>query len=180
MQLHEKIVYYRKKNGLSQEALAEKIGVSRQAVSKWETGDALPEITKLKALAQCFGVTVDFLVDDGLEEPPEYDAPVYEPVNRANIFDDALDTVEERAVPFIKKYAWVGGILLAFIGAMLLARGVIGIATTLGVAGQFGAAGMLGVAAPTLLGATLSAVFGLILPVALLAAGVIIFKKFKP
>ena len=60
MKLHEKITAYRKKCGLSQETLAEKIGVSRQAVSKWETGDALPEITKLKALADCFGVTVDF------------------------------------------------------------------------------------------------------------------------
>ena len=49
MKLYEKITLYRKKNGLSQEELAEKIGVSRQAVSKWETGDALPEITKLKA-----------------------------------------------------------------------------------------------------------------------------------
>ena len=60
MKLYEKITLYRKKNGLSQEELAEKIGVSRQAVSKWETGDALPEITKLKALADTFNVTVDF------------------------------------------------------------------------------------------------------------------------
>ena len=68
MKLYEKITLYRKKNGLSQEELAEKIGVSRQAVSKWETGDALPEITKLKALAETFNVTVDFLLDDEKEE----------------------------------------------------------------------------------------------------------------
>ena len=68
MKLHEKIIVYRKKCGLSQETLAEKIGVSRQAVSKWETGDALPEITKLKALADCFGVTVDFLLDENTDE----------------------------------------------------------------------------------------------------------------
>ena len=44
MNLAGKILYRRKKAGLSQEALAEKLGVSRQAVSKWETGDAVPEL----------------------------------------------------------------------------------------------------------------------------------------
>ncbi|WP_312461371.1 helix-turn-helix transcriptional regulator, partial [Proteiniclasticum sp.] len=44
MKLNEKIFYLRKKEGYSQEALAEKLGVSRQAVSKWENGDADPEI----------------------------------------------------------------------------------------------------------------------------------------
>ena len=43
MKLPEKILYCRKRAGLSQEALAERLGVSRQAVSKWETGEALPE-----------------------------------------------------------------------------------------------------------------------------------------
>ena len=43
MKLSEKILYCRKRAGLSQEALAERLGVSRQAVSKWETGEALPE-----------------------------------------------------------------------------------------------------------------------------------------
>ena len=52
MKLHEKIYSQRKLKGLSQEVLAEKLGVSRQAVSKWETGEALPEITKLKGLAE--------------------------------------------------------------------------------------------------------------------------------
>ena len=47
MKLSEKIYACRKKAGLSQEALAERIGVSRQAISKWETGEASPEISKL-------------------------------------------------------------------------------------------------------------------------------------
>ena len=51
MKLSDKIWVCRKKAGLSQEALAEKIGVSRQAISKWETGEAAPEITKLPLLA---------------------------------------------------------------------------------------------------------------------------------
>lgn len=68
--LHEKIIQCRRKCGLSQEALGEAVGVSRQAVSKWETGDAIPEVTKLVALADVFGVSVDYLVRDG-EYPGE-------------------------------------------------------------------------------------------------------------
>lgn len=52
----------RKKNGLSQEELADKLGVSRQAVSKWERGEALPDIENLIALAKLYGVSLDDLV----------------------------------------------------------------------------------------------------------------------
>ena len=68
MKLQEKILYCRKKAGLSQESLAERMGVSRQAVSKWETGEALPETGKLALLAKTFGVTTDWLLS---EEEPE-------------------------------------------------------------------------------------------------------------
>ncbi len=59
--LSEKIYTLRRKNGLSQEQLAEKIGVSRQAVSKWEGGLSTPELDKLKALSKCFQITMDEL-----------------------------------------------------------------------------------------------------------------------
>jgi len=68
MTLHEKIYELRKKNGLSQEALAESLGVSRQSVSKWETGEATPEVNKLLSLSKLFGVTTDYLLDDESEE----------------------------------------------------------------------------------------------------------------
>ena len=68
MRLHEKIYELRKKEGLSQEALAEKLGVSRQSVSKWETGEATPEVSKLLALSKVFAVTTDYLLDDESEE----------------------------------------------------------------------------------------------------------------
>ena len=55
MKLSEKILYSRKRAGLSQEALADMVGVSRQAVSKWETGEALPETAKLAALGAALG-----------------------------------------------------------------------------------------------------------------------------
>lgn len=69
MKLHEKIYDLRKKQGLSQEALAEQLGVSRQSISKWETGDAVPEVNKLVALSKLFGVTTDYLLCDEIEEP---------------------------------------------------------------------------------------------------------------
>lgn len=69
--LSEKIYTLRRKNGLSQEQLAEKIGVSRQAISKWETGISVPELEKLKALSTCFQVTIDELMGEQqiLEDP---------------------------------------------------------------------------------------------------------------
>ena len=56
--LSETIYRLRRQSGLSQEQLAEKIGVSRQAISKWEGGLSTPELEKLIALSACFGVTV--------------------------------------------------------------------------------------------------------------------------
>ncbi len=77
MKLHDKIYELRKKEGLSQEALAEKLGVSRQSVSKWETGEATPEVSKLLAISKLFGVTTDYLLDDEAEAPIN-DTPSFE------------------------------------------------------------------------------------------------------
>lgn len=64
MTLGEKITVLRKKHGLSQEDLAITLGVSRQAVSKWELGDATPDTDKIVALAEYFDVTTDWLLRD--------------------------------------------------------------------------------------------------------------------
>ena len=53
---------YRKKNGYTQDEIAEKLGVSRQAVAKWERGESVPDIESVVSLAGFFGVTVDVLV----------------------------------------------------------------------------------------------------------------------
>jgi len=76
MKLNEKILYYRKAAKLSQEELASRVGVSRQAVSKWELGDATPEVDKLLALSRAFGVTTDELLSEG--EPEELSRPLEE------------------------------------------------------------------------------------------------------
>ena len=67
MKLSEKIFNCRKKAGWSQEELASRLGVSRQAVSKWETGEAEPELGKLRLLAQVFDVSIDWLLSEEAE-----------------------------------------------------------------------------------------------------------------
>ena len=65
--LADKLQLLRKKNLLSQEELAEKLGISRQAVSKWESGQSLPDLNKLKAISKLYNVTIDSLVNDDNE-----------------------------------------------------------------------------------------------------------------
>lgn len=64
MRFEEKIVELRKQKGLSQEELAEQLGVSRQAVSRWELGNTMPDIPNLLQLCELFGVSADYLVRD--------------------------------------------------------------------------------------------------------------------
>ena len=64
MKLSEKIKTYRKTFDLSQEELAEKLNVSRQVITKWETEGGLPEISNLKALAELFNISIDYLLDE--------------------------------------------------------------------------------------------------------------------
>ncbi len=68
MILADKIIAMRKKNGWSQEELAEKLNVSRQSVSKWESAASIPDINKILELSKIFGVTTDYLLKDDLDE----------------------------------------------------------------------------------------------------------------
>lgn len=81
MILADKIIELRKKNGWSQEELAEKVGVSRQSVSKWEGALSVPDLDKILLMSQIFGVSTDYLLKDEFGEP-EYietkDAPAEE------------------------------------------------------------------------------------------------------
>lgn len=64
MQLMEKLQMLRKQNGYSQEQLADKLGIARQTVSKWETGQAVPELNGLILLSELYGVTIDRMVKE--------------------------------------------------------------------------------------------------------------------
>lgn len=62
----DKLIALRKKSGWSQEELAEKLGVTRQSVSKWEGAQSVPDIDKILQLSHLFGVTTDYLLKDEL------------------------------------------------------------------------------------------------------------------
>lgn len=68
MELKEKLVALRKEKGLTQSAVAEKLDVSRQAISRWESGIALPSTDNLKSLSALYGVPVDYLLNSDTEE----------------------------------------------------------------------------------------------------------------
>lgn len=155
MKLNEKIFYCRRKAGLSQEALAEKLGVSRQAVSKWETGDAVPEIGKLLALAKQFDVTTDWLLSE--DEPEEETKEEFIFGRKSEAFsyeEEQEDTVSsgERleqvagewidCVPgifrkLVKKFGWIAGVYIAAGGGMFTLFGVIAKAMVSGMTSSF-------------------------------------------
>ena len=70
MILADKIIEERKKYGWSQEELANKLGVSRQAVSKWESAGSIPDLQRILQMSELFGVTTDYLLKDEIEEAP--------------------------------------------------------------------------------------------------------------
>ena len=69
MNLAERILALRKARNLSQEELAEQVGVSRQAVGKWESGQSQPDLDKVIALSEFFGVSCDYLLKGGTPDP---------------------------------------------------------------------------------------------------------------
>ena len=69
MSLAKKMIELRKQNGLSQQDLADRLGVSRQAISRWETGAVQPLAGSVKSLAQVFQVSTDYLLNDDLDTP---------------------------------------------------------------------------------------------------------------
>ena len=71
MDLAEKIQKLRKQKGLSQEQLADKLGISRQSISKWEADQASPEIDKIVKLSEIFEVSTDYLLKDKSEQKSE-------------------------------------------------------------------------------------------------------------
>lgn len=77
MTLGEKIYRLRTEQGFSQETLGEKLGVSRQSVSKWETDQSVPELDKVVAISTIFGVSTDYLLKETVEmrEPQEAEHP---------------------------------------------------------------------------------------------------------
>ncbi|SHJ83892.1 helix-turn-helix domain-containing protein [Hespellia stercorisuis] len=72
MIISEKIMELRKQNGWSQEELAFQLGISRQSVSKWESGASIPDMERILKLSEIFGVTTDYLLKDDLKKEESY------------------------------------------------------------------------------------------------------------
>ena len=141
MKLNEKILYYRRRAKLSQEELAAMVGVSRQAVSKWELGDATPEVDRLLALARAFGVTTDELLDGGepSHDRKEAEAPREEP-HRTAAPDSPQEGNFEKTTGLIgrliRKYGWLAGVRIALSG---LGVTLVGALARWGFGAMFGA-----------------------------------------
>ncbi|MCM1103008.1 MAG: helix-turn-helix domain-containing protein [Clostridium sp.] len=71
MNFSEKLKEIRKNEGISQEQLAERIGVSRQAITKWETGKGLPDVENMMIIAEIFKTTIDELLMDSIKKEPQ-------------------------------------------------------------------------------------------------------------
>ncbi|MGN0995217.1 MAG: helix-turn-helix domain-containing protein, partial [Butyricicoccus sp.] len=136
MTIGERIAALRRGRELSQEALGEALGVSRQAISKWEADASLPEIDKLVALSRMFGVTVGELlgVEEARAEEPSQTAEQADP---GELTEQQVRMVEKIAARYIealpqpeprktnrKKWALlVAGVLLIIVGQFASVRG---------------------------------------------------------
>ena len=96
MIMADKIIRLRKKNGWSQEELADKLDVSRQAVSKWEAAQSVPNLDKILQLSDLFGVTTDYLLKDEIEDEEFTDNDDVSSVKKITLEDanKYLDTVK--------------------------------------------------------------------------------------
>lgn len=95
MILADKIIRLRKKNGWSQEELADKMNVSRQAVSKWEAAQTTPDLEKILQLGNLFGVTTDYLLKDELVDEEFVEGVDETPIRKISLAE-ANDYLEQR------------------------------------------------------------------------------------
>lgn len=118
MTLGEKIQELRRKNGMSQDMLAEMLDVSRQAVSKWERDEAVPETDKIIRIAKAFSVSTDYLL---LEEPPQ---PQPQPQPAAPQMPRHPST-GARIERFVRQHGYKAGYIMMAVGALVCVIGLL-------------------------------------------------------
>ncbi|MEG0177517.1 helix-turn-helix transcriptional regulator, partial [Anaerorhabdus sp.] len=100
MKFNEKLLQLRKEKGYSQEELAQKLGVSRQAISKWEVSDSYPEMENILEICKLFDVSMDYMLKEG-------------------VMRDKNDDVSNQS----KKYGFMLGTIICIIGLLFSAVG---------------------------------------------------------
>lgn len=131
MEFHERLYEVRKRAGMTQNDLAEKLDVSRQAVSRWEMGTAKPDFENLVAISNIFDVSIDYLLKGESVLTDAHDQPVEEPeqaevIGTKNIAEKlwlaAVITFVVLAVVFtLASGDWNSGIFTAIVATVALA-----------------------------------------------------------
>jgi len=131
MKLNEKILFCRKRMGLSQEALAQQLNTSRQAVSRWELGDTQPELNNIIALAKLFGVTTDWLLmEDGSSDEPLPEGDHFSQGKKESdeeTSDTWIDQLPGVIGRLFKRYGWMLGVYAAICGLMFMLFGGVSV-----------------------------------------------------
>ncbi len=106
MKLSEKILSLRKASNMSQEELADKLGVSRQAVSRWEVGSALPDASNILQLSKLFGVSADYLLND------DYKGEAPAPVKSKTVTSVAGTSVKKIIALCVAGFGFAGNFII--------------------------------------------------------------------
>lgn len=125
MILADKIIELRKKNGWSQEDLAEKLDVSRQAISKWESAQSIPDMNKILKMSDLFGVSTDFLLKDEYEVEPDRNDKAIEAVPAQDDECGLRSVSMEEATAFLdireRASRWISvGVMMCILSPVML------------------------------------------------------------
>lgn len=124
MILAEKIILLRKRNGWSQEELAEQLGISRQSVSKWELGASIPDLDKVLKMSKVFDVSTDYLLKDEIEEFPKAEVSVWDSVDTYENMEVRSVSMEE-ANEFMELTRKTSGKIAAAVAVLILSPTVL-------------------------------------------------------
>ncbi len=117
MEFNNKLYELRKQKGFSQEELANRLNVSRQTVSKWEVGDSTPDMEKLIAISDLFGISLDELILDKSPTPPTVVQSA-----KSEVYSEIKTDIKEKVLTDsnrkkVRKWLKIAGIIL---GAVLV------------------------------------------------------------
>ena len=144
MKFQDKLFTLRKNAGMTQNDLAEKLNVSRQAISRWEMGTAMPDVENLIAISDLFGVTLDALLKDREETTPE-GVPI-RPTDKSDYMSFvpkywwwfAVAAVVAKIIPYFLSLAVIG---LPNMNVAIVVYAVIGVCNLLHYCGLLATAG---------------------------------------